>query len=323
MFGGFDKYHNEFETLLERLEQAGQMMSDDQKRTFFLNGIIDKEYGSMKNNCIQDTYDATVLKLRYRAIEMGKQSGLSRRSHNKVTKKIGKSAPPKTRGPPRKGENNRNLTGERIPDKIWNAMTPQQRRVQIESRKKTTSEDKPAPKQYSGARNANAATTSATREDEDDEKSSRETTPNIFKAVRRVAMVKTAKGKGKVQAIARKEDDRPARAGPKSTGMTESEIEIPRVSARVLTTGAKIDLDKSRPVHLDRNGLRYTIVTHRKVAWGSPGFDIMRSDGYYCTWPARKVIDKGLHGILRTYLRINDLRYDPVFEDTWEEVDLY
>jgi len=49
----------------------------------------------------------------------------------------------------------------------------------------------------------------------------------------------------------------------------------------------------------------------------------MRSDGYYCTWPARKVIDKGLHGILRTYLRINDLRYDPVFEDTWEEVDLY
>lgn len=55
--GGADKYISKYEDLLLKLEEAGDLLSDSQKTTMFLDGIYDRNYDAHKTLCTAEDYD--------------------------------------------------------------------------------------------------------------------------------------------------------------------------------------------------------------------------------------------------------------------------
>jgi hypothetical protein len=59
-----------------------------QKRTYFLNGIQDRDYAATKDMCMSDDFPTAVMKLRKKCVELGRQSGpTSHRQLNKITRR--------------------------------------------------------------------------------------------------------------------------------------------------------------------------------------------------------------------------------------------
>ena len=104
--GGMDSYITKFEMWADELEMAGEPLSEKQKRTFFLHGIKDRDYDSVKDQCDGEDYQATVLKLRKKAIQLNKAAGTrnsNRRNNNK------QNASNKTNNKGNKKDNNKKL----------------------------------------------------------------------------------------------------------------------------------------------------------------------------------------------------------------------
>jgi hypothetical protein len=73
--GGFSTYKQDFCALTQRLEDAGEGMSDLMKKTFFLMNIQDESYTSIKTTCRSDptlAFKETVQKIKAEAKAMGK-----------------------------------------------------------------------------------------------------------------------------------------------------------------------------------------------------------------------------------------------------------
>ena len=63
-FGGMDKCISDFEKCTLQLEEADQPLTDQQKKTFFAEGINDQDYDAIKDNSDDWTHHKTASKLR-------------------------------------------------------------------------------------------------------------------------------------------------------------------------------------------------------------------------------------------------------------------
>ena len=132
-FGGMDKYVNDFELYVTQLVEAEQELTDAQKKTFFLNGIQDRDYSATKDMCDDLDYEGTVLKLRKKALLLHKESGGNptrpRKQQNFQQEDEGEN----DQNEGKKGKNSDYL---RVPKDVWSKMTQDQRKKWLEIREK-------------------------------------------------------------------------------------------------------------------------------------------------------------------------------------------
>ena len=86
--GGFNRYHDNFFRLVKQIEDCGTVLSDREKRAYFVGGIKDRDYASLKDSCEKDNFNETIIRFSSKATELGKMSGPTRRQANKVTRNI-------------------------------------------------------------------------------------------------------------------------------------------------------------------------------------------------------------------------------------------
>jgi hypothetical protein len=172
-YGGFDKYHSDFEIICKQLEEAGSPVPEEQKKMYFIENIEDRDFQNTKDLCAHEVYTNAVQKLRYKAALLGKQSGPTRRNQNKVTKKFSSGKFNKTNKTndkghekdEKKGSNDGSKDTYYFPPETWKAMSPTARKKVIELRKaaKEKKEGTNYGKQYGinnkDIRKSNAATT--------------------------------------------------------------------------------------------------------------------------------------------------------------------
>ena len=108
----------------QKLAEIGQPVSDTQKKTFFLNGIKDKNYTAMKSLCSaqQYTFEKCVLEMRRESIqnvEVKKTESDSRKANN-----VRSNEWPKKGKSFNRGNNKKKL---RIPSNIWKQMSQEQK----------------------------------------------------------------------------------------------------------------------------------------------------------------------------------------------------
>ena len=70
--GGFQKYLVNFEDKIRDLSQLDFDIPDPLKKTYFLNGIVDRDYDTTKDMCEKLTYKETIDTIRSKAIKLGK-----------------------------------------------------------------------------------------------------------------------------------------------------------------------------------------------------------------------------------------------------------
>jgi hypothetical protein len=119
-YGGMDKYVSEFEKINIELDAIAPL-NDNTKKTFFLRGILDRDYITMKDLCKRLTYDETILEMRNKAAELGKTSGNAKRSQNKKTTKYKNDNDSEVEDDD-KGEDF--TKGAYFPPKIWDQLSP-------------------------------------------------------------------------------------------------------------------------------------------------------------------------------------------------------
>ena len=147
--GGFNRYHDQFFKLVKQIEDCGTTLSDREKRAYFIGGIKDRDYASLKDSCERDSFNETIVRFSRKATELGKMSGPNRRQANKVTRSIRSSQASSAPNKPREDRSSgTNLA--RLPPAVWQQMSPEARRGFIEaSRKVKRGPIKSAEKQYS------------------------------------------------------------------------------------------------------------------------------------------------------------------------------
>ena len=117
--GGVDKYISDFESLLLKLQEAGDPVSDNQQVTMFLENIRDRNYNAFKTLCTAEDYsfDKCVQELRNEAIRIhGESSGKeqSRRTNVQTTQS---------------STENLGESKFRLPKEVWNKLSWEQKKL--------------------------------------------------------------------------------------------------------------------------------------------------------------------------------------------------
>jgi len=200
--GGFDKYLSDFETLCTKLEEAGQGLKEDQKRTFFLSGIKDEDYDATIQICQDVDYGMAILKLRHKSVLLGRQSGPDRRKQNKANRqKEGKKLPGDAsleRDSDLDNSDTEDVTsGEYLRPEVWEKMSWANKQLWIEGRdlRKAKNSDK-------NGRETETHKTRAKKHESDEEASENEEEERkktLWKPPRRVAIMKTVTPRGMIK----------------------------------------------------------------------------------------------------------------------------
>ena len=147
--GGFNRYHDNFFRLVKQIEDCGTVLSDREKRAYFVGGIKDRDYASLKDSCEKDNFNETIIRFSRKATELGKMSGTTRRQATKVTRNIKPTHASRGQSTPRTDRSSENNLS-RLPAAVWQQMSPEARRGFIEaSRKAKRGLIKPLEGQYS------------------------------------------------------------------------------------------------------------------------------------------------------------------------------
>ena len=181
--GGMDKYLSDFEVRCRQLEEAGEPLSERQKKTMLLQGITDRDYDATKQICAKEDYQTVVLTLRHRAAELGKtQNSNNRRNINKASTYSSRRANKVTKG--MKSRFNRNNEEEDeeegneeqrepglfLPSNVWESMSPDNRKMWIEMRKIYEDSKKKSEEKSEETRQANVTTTNCDSQEKEKEK---------------------------------------------------------------------------------------------------------------------------------------------------------
>lgn len=146
--GGFDKYLSDFETTIEHMEEAEQGLKETQKSTILLSGITDDDYTTTKDICVGLGYLEITQKLHAKAVELGKQSGPTRkdrRNNNNKTTNKGKDDHKSNKG---KNNKNNRQSVPRLPKETWDKMTADQKKFYLSQRRSGQSSGNNYGKQY-------------------------------------------------------------------------------------------------------------------------------------------------------------------------------
>ena len=174
--GGMDKYISDFEVRCRQLDEAGQPLTETQKKTMLLQGITDRDYDATKQICAKDDYETVILTLRHRAAELGKaqnsnnrrrvnkaSSNDSARKANKVTKGMKNKFNQKNdESEPKK--KNENEPGAYLSQATWESMSPENRKLWIKMRKEHQGKEKGNYGKQYDTRKANVASSTEATE---------------------------------------------------------------------------------------------------------------------------------------------------------------
>ena len=147
--GGLETYISDFETLQQRLDQAGEVLSDRILKTQFLMGIEDRDFKSSVSFCRMDDsmkLAKTIRTLRADAKAMGKLDGRpqARRSNNS-------NSNGQENGNGGGNQNGKKKKGNwRLPKEIWNELSPELRENFLAFRRKQRDEGNGPKEQYGG-----------------------------------------------------------------------------------------------------------------------------------------------------------------------------
>ena len=168
-YGGFDKYVNDFETIVRRLDDIDAKPEDDEMKTKFIDGIQDRDLVpiiTFVENNDETNYEDTVKIIRSTAKKLGKIG--SQKFVRKANQKGNKNGNGKRS---QKGKNNRSAnkaesndggkggnkpgTVPRLPPEVWSKMLQEQRSTYINGLKSRKDDDKkPFDAQYSRSNNS-------------------------------------------------------------------------------------------------------------------------------------------------------------------------
>jgi hypothetical protein len=159
--GGFDTYESEFTRLTDFLEEAGEPVSDSQKKTFFLQGIKDNAYAATKEVAKGKDFKGMVLHLRQKAAEIGKLG---------ENRKIDKRHANQKSNQSKNADSKEKFDDFRLPPETWAKMSREARKNWLDFKKyklQNPSADEGQEKQYSNDKgNHDLKTTSETEEDQ-------------------------------------------------------------------------------------------------------------------------------------------------------------
>jgi len=133
--GGFNRYHDHFFRLIKQIEDCGTVLSDREKRAYFVGGIKDRDYASLKDSCEKDNFNETIVRFSRKATELGKMSGPTRRQANKVTQNIKPTHAPRGPSTPSADRSAENISS-RLPAAVWQQMSPEARPGFVEATRK-------------------------------------------------------------------------------------------------------------------------------------------------------------------------------------------
>ena len=161
--GGFSKYLQRFEKLNLRLAEMNHGLSDLQKKTFFINGIKDRDYNPTIAICRDDpkkSYDRCVNTLHAEARRLNKLSENRKQRRGNMKSRKGKGKNQHKDNESRRRSNNANISNSNnssdrqgaakpLSNKIWHELGPKQKAQWLKGRE-VMSNQTPQQQQYGG-----------------------------------------------------------------------------------------------------------------------------------------------------------------------------
>ena len=119
-----------FEDLCMKIENSGQVLSNVMKKTFFLNGINEPAFTSMKDVLHDASLEKTLLEIRKKALSLkpppiAPYHNQQRRHNNKQQKPPGHKKNGKNQKKQARRPANLSGTTTRIPENVWKLMAPE------------------------------------------------------------------------------------------------------------------------------------------------------------------------------------------------------